>query len=80
MTQAVGLLTTLHPTMLFDADDPLGMAQKIVAHVALQNAVVEAAREFLDAEWMVTHDWGGDREAVRSKLLSALDAAKGGGE
>ena len=46
---AVGLLTTLHPTMEMDSSDPVGMAQKIVACVALQNAVVEAGKERIAA-------------------------------
>lgn len=33
LREALGLLTTLHPTMEIDPDDPLGMAQQIVSHV-----------------------------------------------
>lgn len=33
LREAVGLLTTLHPSMEIDVRDPLGMARKIVAHV-----------------------------------------------
>ena len=32
----------------------------------------EAARKLLDAEWMVTHDWGGDRQAVIDDCRAAL--------
>jgi len=32
LRQAVGLLTTLHPTMEMDCEHPLEMAQKIYAH------------------------------------------------
>lgn len=37
LRQAVGLLTTLHPTMQMDADNPLDMAQKIVSHITAEN-------------------------------------------
>ena len=29
-------------------------------------------REWRKAEWMVTHDWGGDRDALHKKTLAAL--------
>jgi len=29
----------------------------------------------IEAEWMVTHDWGGDREAVMTQARAALDKA-----
>lgn len=31
--QAVGLLTTLHPTMVMDPDNPVDMAKKIIEHM-----------------------------------------------
>lgn len=37
-TQAVGLLSTLHPTMVIDIDDPVGMAAKVEAHIREQLA------------------------------------------
>ena len=34
--------------------------------------LVKASNALLNAEWMVTHDWGGDREAVLRDVRSAL--------
>lgn len=34
--------------------------------------LAEAAQEMLDAEWMVSHDWGGDRYSVKEKLQNAI--------
>ena len=28
------------------------------------NELVKALRELRNAEWMMTHDWGGDRQAI----------------
>ena len=33
LREAIGLLATLHPSMPVNTDDPVGMAQKIEAHV-----------------------------------------------
>jgi len=33
LREALGLLTTLHPAMEMDVDDPVGMAEKIERHV-----------------------------------------------
>ena len=42
--------------------------------LAAQNAALrEALKELLDAEWMMSHDWGGDRQAVLQKAKSALE-------
>lgn len=38
-------------------------------------ALVDALKKLLKAEWMVTHDWGGDREAVKEMACKALRAA-----
>lgn len=35
-----------------------------------------ALKAWRDAEWMVTHDWGGDREAVHNQGDEALAAIK----
>ena len=37
----------------------------------------EALKELREAEWMVTHDWGGDREEVLKKANEALAKAEG---
>jgi len=44
-------------------------------HRPIESALVEALKELLDAEWMVSHDWGGDRQAVIGKAKSALASA-----
>ena len=46
LTQAFGLLTTLHPTMEIDTRDYMGMAKQIEAHVRdLQERVAELEAE-----------------------------------
>ena len=46
LTQAFGLLTTLHPTMEIDTSDYMGMAKQIEAHVRdLQARVAELEAE-----------------------------------
>ena len=35
----------------------------------------EALQALYDAEWMVSHDWGGDRDSVMEKVHAALDIA-----
>jgi hypothetical protein len=32
----------------------------------------KALKALVDAEWMVSHDWGGDREAVIDQAYAAL--------
>jgi len=44
LRHALGMLTTLHPTMEIDALDPVGMAQQIVEHVNKVLAGVEWVR------------------------------------
>ena len=38
------------------------------------SGMVEAAKALIEAEWMVTHDWGGDRQDVVNKLRAAIAA------
>ena len=48
----------------------------LVAHETLKaelQAAREALREMREAEWMVTHDWGGDRQAVLDKVDAVLN-------
>ncbi len=47
LRQAIGLLTTLHPTMEMDALHPLAMAQKIHAHCSAAERQVEEMRKGL---------------------------------
>ena len=54
--------------------------EEIIADVRkaqYHDRLVDALSELVDAEWMVSHDWGGDRGAVLGKaeaLLSELKA------
>ena len=41
LSQAVGLITTLKPTMVMDADHPLEMAKEVVEHVTARIAELE---------------------------------------
>lgn len=43
---------------------------------ALRSALVEVR----DAEWMVTHDWGGDRKAVLAKIDALVTELEAKGE
>lgn len=42
LSQAVGLITTLKPTMVMDADHPLDMAKEVEAYVTARIAELEA--------------------------------------
>jgi hypothetical protein len=52
-----------------------GKRLPLIAFMEAQQAEIErlraALKEFREAEWMVTHDWGGDRP----ELLDRVDAA-----
>jgi len=50
----------------------MNQQDKIYQLEAHNRALVEALREIMDAEWMVTNDWGGDRVAVFKKAEQAL--------
>jgi hypothetical protein len=45
--------------------------------IATAPELLEALTALLDAEWMVTHDWGGDREAVLNAAKASISKAKG---
>ena len=38
----------------------------------LNNKLLETLKEFYDAEWMVSHEWGGDRDSILSKVEKLL--------
>ena len=44
LSQAVGLITTLKPTMVMDADHPLEMAKEVAEYVTARIAELEAER------------------------------------
>ena len=47
LSQAVGLITTLKPTMVMDVDHPLDMAKEVEAYVTARIAGLEAANDAL---------------------------------
>jgi hypothetical protein len=47
-------------------------SQTVKMLMAENERLREALYELRNAEWMVTHDWGGDREAVLAKADAAL--------
>ena len=50
LRQAVGLATTMHPTLVMDSEHPLDMMLEIVAHVdSIKDELAEAQRQL--AEW-----------------------------
>lgn len=51
LSQAVGLITTLKPTMVMDVDHPLDMAKEVEAYVTASIAELEAERR-----WRVVAD------------------------
>ena len=48
LAQAVGLITTLKPTMVMDVDHPLDMAKEVTEYVTARIAELEALKESLD--------------------------------
>ena len=48
LSQTVGLITTLKPTMVMDVDHPLDMAKEVVEHVTARIAKLEAENEKID--------------------------------
>jgi hypothetical protein len=59
--------------------DASRLATALEASLAREEGLRLALAGLVDAEWMVTHDWGGDREAVLKVAREAL-ASTGGGE
>jgi len=50
LSQAVGLITTLKPTMVMDANHPLDMVREVAEHVTARIAKLEAYVAELEAE------------------------------
>ena len=47
LSQAVGLITTLKPTMVMDANHPLDMVREVAEHVTARIAELEAERRWI---------------------------------
>ena len=46
--------------------------------IAAAPELLETLKELLGAEWMVSNDWGGDRETVLSKAEAVIAKAENG--
>ena len=70
---ALGLLTTIKPTMEIDIADPVGMAQQIASHVADEiERLRRLLRELLDNNWL-PDSWSGSNERlIRERVREAL--------
>ena len=45
--------------------------------IAAAPDLLEALETIINSEWMVSHDWGGDRDAVMDKATAAINKARG---
>lgn len=48
LRQAIGILATLHPTMVMDPPNPVSMALQVHAHVTQEIAALKAKVEITD--------------------------------
>ena len=69
MTQAVGLLTTLHGSMEIDVEHPVEMAQQIHAHVQTELAALRAQRE---GRCGTCRDWHKGADCPYAACVSAV--------
>ena len=61
-----------------DNEIELSQVMEANAHlIAAAPDLYEALEEIINSEWMVTHDWGGDRNSVMEKGRKALAKARG---
>ena len=57
LSQAVGLITTLKPTMVMDANHPLDMVREVAEHVTARIAELEAAHRWIPVSERMPDDW-----------------------
>lgn len=58
-----------------DAGDPCPKCKNGYVEIEIPvEQALEALKEFKTAEWMVTHDWGGDRQSVIKKAEEVIKA------
>lgn len=55
-----------------------GIARDLLEARAAVAELIEATMALRKAEWMVTHDWGGDRDSVNKRVDDALAPVSGG--
>jgi hypothetical protein len=72
---ALGLLTTIKPTMEIDVTDPVGMAQQIAAHVADEFERLRGAYEQERNETERWQAWIRELRGVLGELRTRLHAA-----
>ena len=53
------------------------MADELTTARADAAVLREALHDLVEADWMVSHDWGGDRDGVMKRARQALAASKG---
>lgn len=58
LSQAVGLITTLKPTMVMDANHPLDMVREVAEHVTARIAELEAATRWIPVEERLPETFG----------------------
>lgn len=51
-------------------------AEYIIKACNMYPELVETLKELREAEWMMTNDWGGDRESIINKVDAILAKAK----
>jgi ribonuclease HI len=64
-----------HPELIrklcehLDAKWPNGTVARLMSK---NKELLETLEEFYNAEWMVSHDWGGDRDSILNKVADVL--------
>lgn len=64
----------------FSDEDDIAEQEEVIANarlIASSPDLLEALESLLGAEWMVSHDWGGDRSLVIKQAQAAIAKAKG---
>ena len=56
LSQAVGLITTMKPTMVMDANHPLDMVREVAEHVTARIAELEAERRWIPVSERLPED------------------------
>ena len=85
LSQAVGLITTLKPTMVMDADHPLDMAKEVVEYVSTIITNTQQANRGLGANYVYELNENikltariAELEAIIDKLVEGIDSLTSG--